>query len=63
MPKHPINGNWYLTFTKDHDKQLAKDQFEQAFNRKPRVAKIENWLLWVGPISDSERVFWYNKEK
>lgn len=60
---HAKNGETYMCFTKDHSPTLAKNRFKRIFGRNPERVFEENWLLWVGPISDDEKVFWYNKGK
>jgi len=40
---------YYLTFTKDHDRNLAIKTFVKKFNKQPAKIFVENRVLWLGP--------------
>ena len=40
---------YYLTFTKDHDRDQAIKAFAKKFGRQPAEIFVENRVLWLGP--------------
>jgi len=40
----------YQCFTKDHNLEAARLAFENRYHVAPFEHKIENGILWVGPI-------------
>ena len=40
---------YYLTFTKDHDRNQAIKTFVKKFNKQPAKIFVENRVLWLGP--------------
>ena len=40
---------YYLTFTKDHDRDLAIKTFAKKFGKQPAEIFIEKRVLWLGP--------------
>ncbi len=40
---------YYLTFTKDHDRNLAVKTFVKKFNKQPTKIFVEKRILWLDP--------------
>jgi hypothetical protein len=40
---------YYLTFTKDHDRNQAIKTFVKKFNKQPVKIFVEKRVLWLGP--------------
>jgi|APSaa5957512576_1039674.scaffolds.fasta_scaffold47470_2 hypothetical protein len=40
---------YYLTFTKDHDRNQAIKTFVERFDKQPEKNFVEKRVLWLGP--------------
>ena len=40
---------YYLTFTQDHDRNLAIKTFVEKFSKHPEEIFVEKKILWLGP--------------
>ena len=45
----PKKRVYYLTFTKDHDRDLAIKSFSEKFGKQPAKIFVEKRVLWLGP--------------